>query len=226
MRALVTTLLLLLACAWPQIAAAEPPTYRWGAGSKSGGFTKISNGVAEGLAATGDEIRLAIEHTNGSCDNVHKLLRGELDFALVQYDVAAEAFKASRAFETAIASDDEEALTSGGFMCQVTAEEAQGAQLRLLAALTDGAVHVLVRRPLRLDSFTDLGRHSIHIGKLGSGSFETAKVIGNRRVPLPPVARPPELRGARLRVLGERSPIETQSRRPGPAPNFLRGRDA
>jgi TRAP-type uncharacterized transport system substrate-binding protein len=176
--AFVILLWVLLASAWPlAVTAAEPPTYRWGAGSKSGGFTKISNALAEGLAATGDELRLAIEHTNGSCDNVHKLLRGELDFALVQYDVAAEAFKASHAFEAALASGDEAALTSGGFMCSVTAKDAQGTELRLVAALADGAVHVLVRRPLRLDSFADLGRHSIHIGKLGSGSFETAKVI-------------------------------------------------
>lgn len=170
-----------LVLAWPLAAAAETPTYRWGAGSKTGGFTQISNAVAEGLEATGDDVRLAIEHTSGSCDNIRKLLKGELDFALVQYDVAAEAFKAGRAFEVAASDregdEDEGAGSGGGFMCKITAADAQGAELRLVAALTDGAVHVLVRRPLRLDSFADLGRHSVYIGKLGSGSFETAKVI-------------------------------------------------
>jgi TRAP-type uncharacterized transport system substrate-binding protein len=177
MRGWLAWLALLVLLAWPRLAAAEPPTYRWGAGSKSGGFTVISNALAEGLQATGDDIRIDIEHTSGSCDNIHKLLQGELDFALVQYDVAAEAFKAGRAFEVASRSGDDEVPSTGGFMCKVTAADAQGAELRLVAALTDGAVHVLVRRPLRLDSFVDLGRHSIHIGKLGSGSFETAKVI-------------------------------------------------
>lgn len=174
-------LLLLLTVAWPLAAAAEPPTYRWGAGSKSGGFTKISNGIAEGLAQTGDDIRIAIEHTSGSCDNIHKLLQGELDFALVQYDVAAEAFQAGRAYDVAVPDEGDEAPadsdSGGGFMCRISAADARGAELRLVSALTDGAIHVLVRRPLRLDSFVDLGRHSVHIGKVGSGSFETAKVI-------------------------------------------------
>jgi TRAP-type uncharacterized transport system substrate-binding protein len=179
MRHLLRVLVLVWVAAWPLVAAAEPPTYRWGAGSKSGGFTKISNALVEGLEHTGDRVRLAIEHTNGSCDNIRKLLKGELDFALVQYDVAAEAFKAGRAFEVAAQSGDAAAdgSKSGGFMCKITAQDAQGAELRLVSALADGAVHVLVRRPLRLDSFVDLGRHSIYVGKVGSGSFETAKVI-------------------------------------------------
>lgn len=176
-RGALALLVLLVATLWPLRAAAEPPTYRWGAGSKSGGFTKISNAIAEGLEATGDDVRIDIRHTSGSCDNIRMLLKGELDFALVQYDVAAEAFEAGRAYEVAAQSGDDEVPTTGGFMCKVTAEDAQGAELRLVAALTDGAIHVLVRRPLRLDSFVDLRRHPIYVGKVGSGSFETAKVI-------------------------------------------------
>ena len=170
-------LVLLVAMLWPRLGAAEPPTYRWGAGSKSGGFTKISNAISDGLEATGGDVRIDIQHTSGSCDNIRMLLKGELDFALVQYDVAAEAFEAGLAYEVAAQSGDDEVPTTGGFMCKVTAEDARGAQLRLVAALTDGAVHVLVRRPLRLDSFVDLRRHSVYVGKVGSGSFETAKVI-------------------------------------------------
>lgn len=173
--------LLLVSIAWPlAAAAAEPPTMRWGAGSKSGGFTKLSNAIAEGLEHTGDRLRLDIEHTNGSCDNIHKLLQGQLEFALVQYDVAAEAFKAGRAFEAGTDDeddDDDDSPASAGFMCKVTAKDAQGVQLRLVAALSDGAVHVLVRRPLRLDSFADLAKHRVYLGNVGSGSFETAKVI-------------------------------------------------
>lgn len=179
-RVLVSLLLLpLVVLAWPRPAeAAEPPTYRFGAGSKSGGFTTISNALAEGLQHTGDEIRLDIEHTSGSCDNIHKLLQGQLDFALVQYDVAAEAFKAGQVFAAEHqGDDDDDAADTAGFMCKVTAKDAQGAQLRLVSALTDGAVHVLVRRPLRLDSFADLAKHRVYLGNVGSGSFETAKVI-------------------------------------------------
>ncbi|MCX4246253.1 TAXI family TRAP transporter solute-binding subunit [Paraliomyxa miuraensis] len=195
---LVLSLLGLLGVAWPRALAAAPPTespeaeseaesetapdgvpvFRWGAGSKKGNFTKISLALADGLEATGDDMRISIEHTNGSCDNIHGLLRRELDFALVQYDVAAEAFKASRAFEQAASDeDDDESPETTGFMCSVTAKDAQGVELRLVAALTDSAVHVLVRRPLRLDSFVDLSRYPVYIGNVGSGSFESAKVI-------------------------------------------------
>ncbi|MCA9706412.1 MAG: hypothetical protein KDK70_11230 [Myxococcales bacterium] len=171
-----------IACfASPARASAEPPTFRWGAGSKSGGFTKISEALAEGLQQTGDRIRIDIQTTSGSCDNIHLLLRGELDFALVQYDVAAEAFKASASaydvLEAGEAGEPDDDAKTGGYMCRISAAEAAGAELRTVSALSDGAVHVLVRRPLRLDSFTDLAKHRVYIGKQGSGSFETAKVI-------------------------------------------------
>ncbi|MEM7158891.1 MAG: TAXI family TRAP transporter solute-binding subunit [Myxococcota bacterium] len=164
----------------PQRAFADTPTYRWGAGSKTGGFTRISKAVAEGLEHTGEKISIDIHNTKGSCDNIHRLLQGQLDFALVQYDVAAEAFKASEAAHHALdeGESDEVALEkAGGFMCKVSAEDAHGSHLRLISAMTDGAVHVLVRRPLRLDSFTDLSKHRLFMGKDGSGSFETAKVL-------------------------------------------------
>jgi len=41
----------------------------------------------------------------------------------------------SLAYEVAAQSGDDEVPTNGGFMCKVTAEDAQGAQLRLVAAL-------------------------------------------------------------------------------------------
>ena len=163
---------------WPALALAEAPVFQWGAGSKTGGFTKISKAIADGLENTGGAIDIEIHNTKGSCDNIKRLLHGELDFALVQYDVAAEAYKASRA----ITGDDEaeegeEEEAAGGFMCDVSADIAAGVELRLITALTQGAVHVLVRRPVRIDSFESVVEHPIYIGSPGSGSFETAKVI-------------------------------------------------
>lgn len=163
---------------WCRIAHAEdPPVFRWGAGSKTGGFTQTSEALAEALEATGDEIRIDIQHTSGSCDNIRMLLLGELDFALVQYDVAAEAFMAGQAHVSAKKEGEEESTARGGFMCKVTSDMAQGRRLRLVAAIGDAAVHVLVRRPVRLDSFDAMGDHRLYMGKEGSGSFETAKVI-------------------------------------------------
>lgn len=168
---------LFVALVWPASASAEdPPTFRFGAGSKSGGFTQTAEALAAGLEATGDRMRIEIEHTGGSCDNIHLLLKGELDFALVQYDVAAEAFKAGQSQVDAAKAGDA-GSSRGGFMCKVTSAMAAGRKLRLVSALTDAAVHVLVRRPVRLDSFDGLASHKVYLGKEGSGSLETSKVI-------------------------------------------------
>ncbi len=168
----------LFALGWPQSAAADAPTYRWGAGSKKGGFTKISKAIAVGLEATGADMAIDIQTTKGSCDNIKRLLRHELDFALVQYDVAAEAYQAGVHAELGGDPDVEDtAAGAGGFMCEISAEMAAGVELRLIAALTDGAVHVLVRRPVRVDNFHDLRDHPVYLGRQGSGSFETSKVI-------------------------------------------------
>ncbi|HGG56994.1 MAG TPA: hypothetical protein ENK31_04270, partial [Nannocystis exedens] len=162
----------------PDSQGADPsvPTLRFGAGSKKGGFTRLAKVLAGGLEQTGDRIRLDIRNTKGSCDNIKRLLRGELDVALVQYDVAAEAFKASVSAAQEDPSDHEDDAF-GGWMCRISAEMARGAHLHLISALTDGAVHMLVRRPVRIDEFSQIGDAPIYLGKDGSGSFETAKVI-------------------------------------------------
>ena len=171
----VTAVLIVSPIAEARAAGGEPPTLRFGAGSKKGGFTRLGGVLAGGLAETGDRVRLDIQHTKGSCDNIKRLLRGELDVALVQYDVAAEAFKASITPPEEDDDDDERAF--GGWMCKITADMARGADLHLITALTDGAVQMLVRRPVRIDEFDQIGDAPIYLGKDGSGSFETAKVI-------------------------------------------------
>lgn len=165
---------LVVAAAAPSAAsAAEAPTLRFGAGSKGGGFDRLAQALDEGLAETGGRVRLEIDNTKGSCENIKRLLNGELDVALVQYDVAAEAFKAS----LIPPDEDQEDDAFGGWMCKISAEMARGAELSLVAALSDGAVHMLVRRPVRIDDFEQIGDAPVYLGKDGSGSFETAKVI-------------------------------------------------
>ncbi|HEY0136524.1 MAG TPA: TAXI family TRAP transporter solute-binding subunit, partial [Nannocystis sp.] len=112
------------------------------------------------------------EITKGSCENIRRLLEGTLDFALVQYDVAAEAHRASLS-AAPVTTDDQLA----GWMCKISPELARRRGLRLVAAISDSAVHMLVRRPVRLDDLDDLESAPIFIGKDGSGSFETARVI-------------------------------------------------
>lgn len=152
--------------------AGEPDVVRFGSGSKGGGFDALALALAQEVAGA-DGVVVAPETTKGSCENVHKLLRGELDAALVQYDVAAEAYKAGQADVDA----PDASAPRGGWMCKLSAREAEQVELRVVAAVTDAAVHVLVRRPVRLDDFADLGREPLFMGKDGSGSYETAKVI-------------------------------------------------
>lgn len=156
--------------------AGELAAIRFGGGSKGGGYDALATALAEVVEQREGRVRIAVERTKGSCENIRRLLAGELDAALVQYDVAAEAFKAGQAFAS-MAELGESGAPSGGWMCKLTAEQAARADLRVVAAVSDAAVHVLARRPIRLDDFADIGDDPIFIGKDGSGSFETAKVI-------------------------------------------------
>ena len=75
---------------WSASAVAAP--VRLGTGSKGGDFELLGRALAVDL---GEDLELAPEITKGSCENIRRLLEGSLDFALVQYDVAAEAHRAS-----------------------------------------------------------------------------------------------------------------------------------
>lgn len=146
---------------------------RFGAGSKSGGFTKTADALVTALDKAGVDLDLTVRHTGGSCDNIRKLARGEVDAALVQYAVAAEAFTAAEAFAQA----GEDAAGASGWMCGLDPSELQGVELELIAAIDDAAAHVLMQRPVRLEDFTELGDRPIFVGQSGSGSTETSKVI-------------------------------------------------
>ncbi len=155
----------------PALVHAEP--IRLGTGSKGGDFHVLGNALAADFEARGESVQLAVESTKGSCENIKRLLEGSLDIALVQYDVAAEAYRASQ-MEPPRAGELEQ---FGGWMCKISPQLARQAELRLVAAVSDSAVHLLVRRPVRIDTIEQIGAEPIYIGKDGSGSFETARVI-------------------------------------------------
>ncbi len=154
----------------PALASAEP--VRFGTGSKTGDYHLLGLALAADFEAHGGAVELALEPTKGSCENIKRLLEGSLDVALVQYDVAAEAFRASQ-MELPKAGG---LAQFGGWMCKISPEQARQAELRLVAAVSDSAVHLLVRRPVRIDTIEQIGDQPIYIGKDGSGSFETARV--------------------------------------------------
>lgn len=171
MRHVASASLVLAAALAPALAGAEP--VRLGTGSKGGDFHVLGVALQAELAGRGEAAELAVEATRGSCENIRRLLEGSLDVALVQYDVAAEAFRASQ-----MELPDSEHLDQfGGWMCKISPRLARQAELRLVAAVSDSAVHLLVRRPVRLDAIEQIGDQPIFIGKDGSGSFETARVI-------------------------------------------------
>ena len=155
----------------PGLARAAP--IRVGTGSKGGDFHVLGNALAADFEARGGTVQLAVESTKGSCENIKRLLEGSLDVAMVQYDVAAEAYRASQ-MEPPKAEELEQ---FGGWMCKISPQLARQAELRLVAAVSDSAVHLLVRRPVRIDTIEQIGAQPIYIGKDGSGSFETARVI-------------------------------------------------
>ncbi|MCA9684052.1 MAG: hypothetical protein KC457_17765 [Myxococcales bacterium] len=161
--------------------AGEGETLRFGAGSKGGGFATTAEAIADALGRTGADFGVEVLNTKGSCDNVRRLASGEVDVALVQYDVAAEAFAAAAAAREAGADDGEDDEEDGeaksGWMCELTAAELEGVELQLVAAINDSAVHVIVRRPVRLDDISSVGDRPIFVGQQGSGSMETSKVI-------------------------------------------------
>ncbi|MFV8750991.1 TAXI family TRAP transporter solute-binding subunit [Nannocystaceae bacterium ST9] len=177
-RGLAALALVIAALLGPASASAQEPVVRFGAGSKGGGFAKTGEAVATAVEATGADMTIEVGYTGGSCDNVRKLAGGELDAALVQYDVAAEAFAAAAAAQAlADAGQATEEGSKSGWMCELSAAELAGVELQLVAAIDDSAVHVIVRRPVRLDDFASVGDRPIFVGQRGSGSMETSKVI-------------------------------------------------
>ncbi|PRQ03364.1 hypothetical protein ENSA5_16720 [Enhygromyxa salina] len=159
--------------------AREPGQVRFGASSKTGSFTRTANALALALDEIDAEMDFEVRHTGGSCDNVRKLARGEVDAALVQYAVAAEAWTAAAAAreQAAAGAAATELEGESGWMCGLETAELEGVELQLVAAIDDSAVHLIVRRPVRLDDFGELGERPIFVGQQGSGSMETSKVI-------------------------------------------------
>jgi len=150
--------------------------YTIGAGSVGRGFDRVAQAIRAKLQDTGSDFSLEVVNTAGSCDNIHRLLSGDIDVALVQYDVAAQAVYAGRLDQTSATADDEKEHASG-WMCGVTAREARKKEIQIIAGLFSENVHLLVRTPLRFEDASILDGHKIYIGREGSGSFETGRAI-------------------------------------------------
>lgn len=171
------------AVAWVCLCLALPATaqehrFSFGAGRKGGGFDGLAKTVQSALVELDGDVQVDVENTRGSCDNIKKLLKGELDFALVQYDVAVEAWLATHAARPDGADAGEaDGSKQTGWMCRVSATLAGSVQLRLVGAVQSEAVHLLVRRPIHVSDMSELQDQVVYAGRDGSGSRETARVI-------------------------------------------------
>lgn len=149
---------------------AQPPTTRnlmIGAGPVGGTYfpvasliaTAISNPLggrpcdAGGNCGVPGLIAEAIA-TQGSVENIRRLVEGTLDAAMAQADIAAAAWSGDEMF--------------GG-------RPVSG--LRAVANLFPETVHVVARRDRGLDSIADLRGRSVSLGELGSGTLPLARAL-------------------------------------------------
>src|SRR5262252_9607649 len=73
-------------------AQAEPRVVTLGTATPGGGFPVYGQAVAETINAADPSLRVETRNTKGSTENVPMLEAGQLDIALVQGEVAHEAF--------------------------------------------------------------------------------------------------------------------------------------
>ncbi len=125
-----------------------------GTASINGAYYPLGTAMARLFNAKLGEILVISEPTNGSVDNVRYLQSRDIALALVQNDVAWEAFTGR-----------------GNFDGKPFAE------LRVLASLYSEVVHVAVRKDAEIRTFRELKGKVIAIGEAGSGTAINARII-------------------------------------------------
>ncbi len=151
-----------LAAAAGRTAYASPKRFfRIGSGSSGGMYypvagliaTALSNphtaeGCAVGAVCGVPGLFAVAQTSNGSIDNIEKLLKGEVESILCQADIAR------RVAEGEMAGIDKE----------------EGSRLRVLAYLFPEYLHVVVRRASQIRRFADMVGKRVSLGDEGSGT--------------------------------------------------------
>ncbi|RCK76729.1 MAG: TRAP transporter solute receptor, TAXI family precursor [Candidatus Ozemobacter sibiricus] len=125
-----------------------------GTASISGMYYPLGSAMSRLFNSNLDGIVTIPEPTKGSVDNIEHLRRGEIALALVQNDVAFNAFHGRGAYE-------------GRPM----------PTLRVLASLYSEVLHVAVRQDAGLRTFDDLRGKVLAIGEEGSGTAVNSQII-------------------------------------------------
>jgi TRAP transporter TAXI family solute receptor len=156
-------LVLLLAAVSATAALAEGQVYTLASGSAQGVYLPLAQGIARVGRQAGVEIRVL--PSEGSRQNLAWLAEGRADLALVQSDIAWEAYSGR-----------------GGFSRPLTG-------LRAIAPLYIEAIHILIHRPLYIHRIEDLRGKRIAVGPAGSGTeANAAQVLGAAGITLDEVA--------------------------------------
>jgi len=143
--------------------AKERVTYEIVTGSKISTYYKIGQDLAKYVAPDAD-IRLRVLHTNGSVDNVLKLISPKyprVKFAIVQSDVLDELKRLSK-----------EAKGEKREIARKLVKD-----IRVIKPLFNEEIHILVRKDSGIDSFSDLKDKKIFAGKPRSGTLMTTMLL-------------------------------------------------
>ena len=131
--------------------------------SKEGVYYPVGEAIAKILAAEEPAIKVEVVPSEGSVDNIGKLLKdGEFDLAIIQSDVL------KRAKEIATEKPDPDTLSASEKELYAYREEID--QIRSLMALFPEYVQIVVRKDSGIRSLLKLHGKKIYLGKPKSGT--------------------------------------------------------
>jgi hypothetical protein len=135
----------------PARAQESTRALRLASGQETGNYYRLGRAIRE--RALGHNLDVTVLPTGGSLDNVKLLESGQVDFALVQSDIALRALKGHKPFDSPVE------------------------HLRLVTPLSTEAVQILVRSDLYIFTTAELRGKIVSLGPQGSGTEITARAI-------------------------------------------------
>jgi len=145
------------------LLAKERVTYEIVTGSKISTYYKIGQDLANYVAPDAN-IKLRVLHTNGSVDNVLKLISPKyprVKFAIVQSDVLEELKRLSK--------------EAKGQKREIAKKLVKN--IRVIKPLFNEEIHILARKDSGIKSFSDLKNRRIFAGKPRSGTLMTTMLL-------------------------------------------------
>lgn len=127
---------------------------RLGTAHRSGNYYPLGKSFASVINKNQDDIEVQVIETKGSVDNIHRLMRGSIDLAIVQNDVAFFAENGLDPFKTKVKN--------------------------LAGILTFYSEPVFILTNItEVKQLNQLVNRSVNIGTVGSGLYTDAKIILN-----------------------------------------------